>query len=281
MTDVTRAVLGLLELPGVAAAIDQAREACTRLRWHEGLRRRTPEAAAESRIRGAWASAELDGAPIGLPIVRERVVGLAPWPVPPDPVDAVVHGSVAATMEAEHVEALIRCAPRQVMARLHIAAAARLVPKDELGRPRQADEGCREFTDLPPAPDTEDLMIRLTSLADLLADAQLPVGLVAALAHAEVATARPFTRGNGVVARALERAVIHAGGLDPTGVAVPEAGYRELGGAAYVGALAGYASGTATGVASWLRHASAALSAGAAEGERVAGAVRLGRLSAQ
>ena len=47
---------------------------------------------------------------------------------------------------------------------------------------------------------------------------------MAALTHAEIVTARPFTRGNGVVARALERAVVQAGGLDPTGVAVTEAG---------------------------------------------------------
>ena len=41
--------------------------------------------------------------------------------------------------------------------------------------------------------------------------------------HAELATLRPFVTGNGVVARALGRALVVGRGLDPTGVAVWEA----------------------------------------------------------
>jgi hypothetical protein len=53
---------------------------------------------------------------------------------------------------------------------------------------------------------------------------EVPVVLAAALVHAELAVVRPFVRGNGLVARAAERALVAAAGLDPTGVAVPEAG---------------------------------------------------------
>lgn len=272
------AVAALAGLPGVAEAVDRAREACTALRWHEGLRRRIPEAAAESRVRGAWASSELDGAPLGLDIVRDLIRGAVSWHEPPDPVERVAKGAVAATLETEHVDAMVRTAPRQALARLHVAAAAALLAPADLGRPRAEGEDCRELVDLGPAPGAAEVSAWLSALADVLATPGLPVGLVAAVAHAEVATTRPFLRGNGVVARAMERAVVHAGGLDPTGVAVPEVGYTRLGGPAYLGALSAYATGTADGVRLWLIHASDALTTGAAEGGRVAEAVRAGRL---
>src|SRR5699024_9625426 len=56
-TSVTEQVQSLVALPGVAEAVDQVRTACTELRWHQALRRRIPEAAAESRVRGATATA--------------------------------------------------------------------------------------------------------------------------------------------------------------------------------------------------------------------------------
>ena len=86
-------------------------------------------------------------------------------------------------------------------------------------------------------------------------------------------------RGNAVVARALDRAVVRAGGLDPTGVAVTEAGHGAQGGAAYLGALAAYGRGDAAGVGLWISHCCTAVQAAAAEGERVADAVLAGRLA--
>jgi hypothetical protein len=96
--------------------------------------------------------------------------------------------------------------------------------------------------------------------------------------HAEIAVVRPCVRGNGLVARAVERAVVQATGLDPTGVAGPEVGHRRGGLAPYVGALAAYATGSPEGVALWLRHTADAVVAGAEEGMRVCAAVRVGRL---
>ena len=103
--------------------------------------------------------------------------------------------------------------------------------------------------------------------------------VAAAVVHAELATVRPFVRGNGVVARALDRAVARAGGLDPTGVAVTEAGHGVDGGAGYVGALAAYGRGDAAGVGLWVGHCCTAVRAAADEGTRVADAVLAGRLS--
>ena len=108
---------------------------------------------------------------------------------------------------------------------------------------------------------------RLAGIVRLvLAAPQAPAVVVAALVHAEIAVVRPFVRGNAVVARAMERLVIQASGLDPTGVAVPEVGHGRESGAAYLGALAAYASGTPQGVALWLTHCGEAIVAGAQEG---------------
>ncbi len=280
MSEHETALQALLGLPGVGAAVDAAREACTALRWHEALRRRVPEAAAESRVRGARASAALDGAALPVDVVRDLVRGARPWPQRPDPVDRIVHAAVLATVETEHVRTLVTTAPAQALARLHVAATGGLLPADQVGRPRQPGEACLELVDLGPAPPPEVVSARLTGLTDLVRSAgTLPVPLVAALVHAEVCVLRPFVQGNGLVARALERTVVQAAGLDPTGVAVPEAGHLQAGGTAYLGALTGYAQGTAAGVALWLRHASEAYVAGATEGRRISDAVLIGRLA--
>jgi len=55
-------------------------------------------------------------------------------------------------------------------------------------------------------------------------------------------------------------------------------GHGRESGAAYLGALAAYASGTPQGVALWLTHCGEAVVAGAQEGARIADAVRAGRL---
>jgi Fic family protein len=272
----------LAAMPTVAEATDAARQACTRLRWHEALRRRIPQAAAESRVRGARASAALDGAEMDLALVRDLMRGATAWPPHPDPLEAVLQGAVKATAETEHIRALVVTAPSQALARVHAAAAGHLLPESQVGRPRQAGEVSREFSDLGPSPDESVVRERLSGILELLLCAKdSPAVVVAALVHAEIATVRPFVRGNGLVARAMERAIIQASGLDPTGVAVVELGHRAggAGGAAYLGALAAYATGSKQGVVLWITHCAEAIVAGAEEGGRIADAVLAGRLS--
>jgi hypothetical protein len=269
-------------LPGVPEATDAARQACTQLRWHQALRRRMPTAAAaaESRVRGARASAALDGAEVDVDVVRDLMRGATAWPERPDPLEAVLQGAVRATAETEHIRTMVVTAPSQALARLHVAAAGHLLPQPQVGRPRQAGEISREFSDLGPAPDEIGVRQRLSGIVELLLGARdSPAVVVAALVHAEIATVRPFVRGNGLVARAMERAVIQDSGLDPTGVAVAEVGHGAGGGAAYLGALAAYGSGSPTGVALWIRHCAQAIVAGADEGRRIADAVLAGRLT--
>ncbi len=274
------AVSRLAELPGVPEQVEAARSACTSLRWHPALRRRIPEAAAESRVRGAVASGELEGAALPVDVVRDLMRGASAWSTRPDPVEVTMRGVVAATAESERVRGHILGAPLQALARLHTAAAHGLVDADALGRPRRAGEDSRELADLGTAPRAEEVPARLRAVVEvLLATPRLPVVVAAAVVHAELATVRPFVRGNAVVARALDRALVQAAGLDPTGVAVTEAGHGSEGGAAYLGALTAYGRGDVQGVGLWITHCCNAVRSAAGEGAKVADAVLAGRLS--
>lgn len=277
-------VQSLLSMPGVADAVQEAREACTQLRWHQALRRRIPEAAAESRVRGATATALLEGSePAGsqgtLVLVRDLVRGAAQWPEDPDPVEQILRSAVQVTAATEHVTSLT--SPAQLLAHLHVAAAAGLLPAEQIGRPRQPGEGSPEFADLGEAPPAEELPHRLAQVYELLGSLRegASVLLVASLVHAELVTMRPFVTGNGLVARALERVIHRVGGLDPTGVAVPELGHAPKVGAEYRGALTAYSEGGAPGVRLWLLQCAEAAVIGAQAGAAVADAVLAGRLT--
>lgn len=306
------ALARMAEWPELRQPIDDVRDGMTSLRWHQALRRRIPEAGAESRVRGAQASGELDGARLPVDQVREYMAGVREWPERPDPVDDVIRGVIAATAASEEMRGHVLTAPAQALARLHVAAAGHLrregddravgglsgapagggLAGDEragdgpqsradgdLGRPRMEGEDCFELVELGPPPRSAEVTERLALLAEVIrAHAGLPAVVLAAVAHAEIAAVRPFRQGNGVVARALERSLVQATGLDPTGVAVTELGHFRQGLPAYVGALAAYSSGTREGVRLWLEHCCAALVSAADEGRAVADAVLAGRL---
>ena len=67
---------------------------------------------------------------------------------------------------------------------------------------------------------------RLGDLSQVLVASTAPGILVAAVAHAEVATLRPFGWGSGLVARALPRLVLAQRGVDPVMLGAPEVGLR-------------------------------------------------------
>jgi len=275
-------------LPGVPEAVDAARDACTQLRWHRALRRHTDQARAEAGVRAARCSAALAGARLPVAAVRDAARGAAG--LPDDAAGRTVRAALRVHAEAEQLSTRTatawRAGPLQAVARLHVAAAAGLVPDEVLGRPRRPGEDPGDGADLlradgsaVPAPDADALADRLRGLADLLtATPAAPAVVVAALVHAEVAVARPFVTGNGLVARALCRAVLVGRGLDPTGVAVWEAALLDAG-PAYPLALAGYAAGTADGVARWLVLFAGAVTDGTGEGRAVCDAVLAGRLT--
>ena len=262
--------------------MDRAREACTALRWHPALRRRAAAARAESTVRAARASAALDGAELPLDQVRKFVVGQQVSGSAIGPVDSLVRSALRATIAAADVGPILATAPAQALGRLHLAAyagAADTVPIDQLGRPRAEGVAPRDLVDLGPAPSGAELAARLGALTDLiLGPSAAPALVLAAVVQGELLALRPFVAGNGLVARAMFRALVVGRGLDPTAVAVPEVGLLAGGPASYVGLAAAYASGTPAGLAEWLVRCARAVEIGAHEGGLVADAVQAGRL---
>ena len=276
-------LLALASLPGVGDAVASAREACERLRWHPAMRRRTAEVRAEAVVRAARCSAALDGARLAVELVRDASRGARS--LPDDGAGRLVRGAVRALAEAEHLTAAggrpLTSAPWQALARLHVAAAAGLLDDDAVGRPRLAGERVLDGpgpAGASEAPGPPELTARLEALSDLLSrPTRAPVLVVAAVAQGEVLALRPFVAGNGVVARALARALVVGRGLDPTGAVVPEASQLSDPGALAT-ALSGYATATPEGVAAWIAYCARTIVEGAGEGGVVADAVVAGRL---
>lgn len=268
-TPVTLDPLGpLLELPGVAEAVAGARTAVDRLRAHRAMRRQADVVSAESLRRGAVSGASIETG-IALSPVTDQVLLDSDAVVDGARLDAApaVRGAGRAYGELGALGATWLGSPLQVLARLHLLAARDVLPADQLGRPRTGSQALRPgaFDELlGSAPDPWLVAERLDGLVRLLRETRAPALVVAAVVHAEIATLRPFGWGNHVVALAAQRLVLVGRGLDPRSHAVVEVGHRELGD--YGTALQAYASGTPAGVASWIRHCGAAVTAGATEG---------------
>ncbi|MFL6056852.1 MAG: oxidoreductase [Actinoallomurus sp.] len=241
-------------LPEVPEAVARTRDAVDRLLGHRILRRRSAEVSAESALRGARASAALEGVAVPLEDVRGGDLTN----------DPVVQGTLRVSAELGSLADVWRKAPRQALARLHTLAAADAVDPDALGRPRQ-DGTASDPLGLGPAPSPADVAVRLDVLSDLLtAPTEAPAIVVAAVTHGELLALRPFGWGDGIVARAAARLTLVDRGLDPKSLTAPEVGHFELRDA-YGDSLRGYASGTPQGVARWVRHCAEAAELGARE----------------
>ena len=228
----------LLDLPGVRDAAETARTAVDRLLRHKVLRRESAGVSSESALRGARASAALEGVDVPLAQVRTGDVG-----------EPTLQGALRVSVALGSMVDTWDRAPGQVLARMHVLAAADLVPAADLGRPAPQASG------------------RLGGVFGLITGATTaPAVVIAAVVHGELAAVEPFAVGSGVVARAAGRLTGIARGLDPKAVSVPEVGFAELGAPAYADALAGYRRGTAEGVAGWLAHCCRATELGAVEG---------------
>lgn len=270
-------LVGLLDLPGVREAVDDARTACEKLRWHEGFRRRWREVRAEADLRAVRASAAVDGARVPVTAVRRLAVGSTA----DDPDLTLVAGALRATTLAGRWRPDLgaRSGPPipplgELLARLHTAAMRDLVDPDDLGRLR-SDQQPRDLTGLGAAPVGAELAARLSLLTRTLADTRVPALVSASVLHGEMLTLRPFVAGNGVVARAAARLWLVVHGLDPTGAVVAEEGWAQAPNP-YLGAAAGFGTGTAQGVAAWLTFCARSVVSGAQVGREVADAVLAG-----
>ena len=238
----------LLELPGVAEASDRARDALGRAHRHPANLRRWPVTAAEAALRAARASSVLDGGPVRLDDLADAAQVSEP----------VFGGALRVAQALEGgggpLVGVWQRAPLQALARLHVLAAADQVDNDRLGRPRADAE----------------IGPRLELLGELVTGrTSAPAPVVAAVAHGELLTLKPFGSADGVVARAVSRLVTIASGLDPHGLGVPEVSWMRQP-ADYRDAARGFADGTPDGVGAWLVLCCRALQAGAQEALSIA-----------
>ena len=233
-----------MDLPGVAEAVTRARDAVVAVRRHPANRSGWPATAAEASVRAARASAALDGASTALP--GDGPVG-----------DPVLAGALRVAEAAGGLLGTWQRAPLQVLARLHVLAAADLSPESQLGRPRSSHQ----------------VTVRLDGLARLVAGgSRVAAPVLAAVVHGELLALAPFAQGNGVVARAAARLTTVASGLDPQGLVLPEVAHlrRER---EYRAAAAGFAHGEPEAVGRWIVHCCTALIAGAREATSIAQSV--------
>ncbi|WP_235018028.1 Fic family protein [Thermomonospora echinospora] len=247
-------------LPGVPEAVADARTSVDRLLGHRILRRRSAEVSTESALRAARASAALEGVSVPLDELRRGAAAQGEAAVPADP---IVQGALRVSAELGTLTDTWRRAPRQVLARLHVLAAADAVEAEELGRPRLEGQDAKDFLGLGERPAPEEVAVRLDSLSTLLTQqTKAPAIVVAAIVHGELLALRPFGWGDGIIARAAERLTLVDRGLDPKSLTAPEVGHAELGDE-YVRTLRGYIGGTSEGVAAWIRHCAAAVTVAA------------------
>jgi Fic family protein len=224
----------LTSLEGVGSAYAATRDGIDVMLRDRGLRRTSPEMTAESLLRGAHASAVLEGSTATVEQVR---AGEA---------DAIAADAVRLSASMLALAPLLKTAPLQAIARLHTVVGSSTLSSEELGRPRDAASADR-----------------LRGVAELLlSGTEAPALLVAAVAHADVATAAPFASHNGIVARALERLVLVSRGVDAKSLVVPEAGHLALR-AAYESNLRAYRDGGPSGVHAWALYGAEAFAAGA------------------
>ncbi len=224
----------LVSLEGVPSGFAGARDGIDVVLRDRGLRRTSPETTAESLLRGAHASAVLEGSASSLAEVRAGEM------------DEIAADAVRVSTELLSLTPVLRRTPLQALARIHAIAGGGSVADERLGRPRDAEAADR-----------------LRTVATLVtADTDAPALAVAAVVHAELATAAPFASHNGIVARAAERLVLVARGVDEKSLIVPEAAHLALR-PEYESNLRGYATGGQPGRHAWLLYAIEAYAAAA------------------
>jgi hypothetical protein len=223
---------GIESLEGVASAFAAARDGIDTMLRDRGLRQTTPDLTAESLLRGAHASAALEGSASTLDEVRAGGG------------DETAQAALRVSVQLLGLVPVFARSPVQALARLHTVAAAGTVPEEQLGRPRDdaaADRLC-------------------AALAVLRAGR--PALVTAALLHAELVCCAPFVSLNGIVARAAERLALVGSGVDVKSLVVPEAGHFALR-PEYESNLRGYAEGGRSGARAWLLYCAEAYAAGA------------------
>lgn len=223
---------GIERLEGVASAFAATRDGIDTMLRDRGLRVTAPDLTAESLLRGAHASATLEGSVSPMDEVR---VGRG---------DERAQAALRVSVELLGLVPVFSRSPVQALARLHTVAGAGSLPEDDLGRP------------------TDDAAADRLGVALAVLRSGRPALVTAALLHAELACAASFASHNGIVARAAERLVLVGSGVDVKSLVVPEAGHLALR-PAYESNLRAYAERGRSGAQAWLLYCAEAYAAGA------------------
>ncbi len=218
----------LSDLEGVPSAYAATRDGIDVLLRDRGLRRTTPEQTGESLLRGAHASAVLDGSASSLEDIRAGAG------------DEVAQAALRVSTEVLALVPVMGRSPVQAFARLHSLTGG----------------------STPGQPVDPEASARLQDLSRALLDTSAPALVVAALVHAELVAAAAFASHNGLVARAAERLVMVSRGVDPASLVVPEAGHLALQ-AEYESNLRGYRDGGRAGLHAWMLYGAEAQTKGA------------------
>ena len=230
------ALLALSQTEDISAYISQTQKVIDELSWHRPLRNNKDAYISFARRASGYATAALAGSTM-----------------PPDPriePDASAMGQLSnlglvITAEADLQTANFKHSPIQVWARLHS-----LVDNSENRGQLRDSNTVVDSLHLGAAPDYEIVAERMQSLATDLLNTKAPALLAAAIAHAEIATLRPFTQHSDMVARATVRLVLSARDIEPLGM--PEFGMHSIGRTNLVKALNAYRTGSLAGVSEYV-----------------------------
>lgn len=258
MTDFVDPLQPLLNLDGVQEAVDKANDYVARVHRHPANLKGWDVTGSEAVLRGARASAQLDGGTPRLP--EDGQVD--------DPVlaGALRAAELLAPDGITDTQTTWRRAPLQVMAKINAVASPQM--SDEGFRKKAA--GSAEF--LVPGRPKQATDARLQLLGRLITGGtKVNSVILSAIIHGELLTLEPFADANGVTARACSRLATISGGLDPRGLGVPEVWWNRHRDE-YAAKAAGFASGESSKVAEWIVFHATGICEGSLEAKSIADA---------
>jgi len=172
----------LFSIPGVASECETTLKAIDELMWNRTVRRHKDSLIPYTRRIAGFATAALDGAQMPKDPTMEPEVS---------PMGSLSDQGLLVTAEADLQRLAFRTEPLKVLARLHTFVSI----DEDRGRPRTTND-VNDPLRLGSVPPYEVLQERMSQLVDLVIESKASSILVTAIAHAELATLRPFTQGN-------------------------------------------------------------------------------------
>ena len=258
MSQNTDPLAPLAQLPGVNEAAAKVVDYIARVHRHKANLRGWDVTGSEAVLRGARASAHIDGASAWLPADGQVS----------DPVlaGALRAAELLAPDGITETQTTWRRAPLQVMAKINSLASPQM--GDEVFRKKAARSA--EF--LVPGRPRQHADGRLQLLGSFITGGTTVNAVVlTAVIHGELLALEPFADANGVTARACSRLATISTGLDPRGLGVPEVFWSRKPDE-YRAKAAGFATGPKEGVAEWIVYHAEGLAEGTLEAKSIADA---------